>query len=863
MEEQTENQSRFHWLKKLPIVPLLFFVGAFIAYRGLHGKSAEPNGNGGQASDSAPASQSHGYFKTHFQTESQFIIESILTDIAEMCWFAKTHTPPEPGKISAAAVETPDSQFDAPKYQITISSPNGQISTALEVHGPIWSPEVYTNAAQLIFKEFGVKSPQYTRSGGNDTAMLKELLELTAINIETQNKNLSDALGQDFMNPALHEKAAALMAIFALRDSSGDFFDIRPPLNRVTAHLTMAKVLATGSPFGPNGAVAEAALLSLINDQKDALKKAAALDANIPELAAWSRTICAQTTHDYRPLAAAGSRSTAEGIAWFKAYAYSVDVTLAWEKMSAQQKSKLPDLCRFAQNLRHSVGLGHVLSEIRLSLEMKEFGDVCELARGARPAKKDFISLLNEMPEGCFSIDANKYRRVRVIGWGQWAAFGQRHICHAMQRDFDFYQRMWGVPEEARKFSSQCDEVFSGLRLYPFVRRFNCLKEHDYQTSIDDGLRVTQETPQLVPVECWNYMCFEVPFAAPYKPNPNPHINEWHNHNPLPGTAYDFIARTEHPSFVQRGDYANRLSKLHERAPYDEVICRAFIDVTYKDRGTLEQEKAAWGPLLQFNSHVMNELAARKLTHDPVAYEAMVKQAATLDPDYYFSLGEFFVNRKDDAKTILYLQNGTDLSSDAVTASAYAGPLIKAYLRAGATNQAAKIADFAAEVYSYDGLIAKADFLEAMGRYSEALNYYKMIEERYSQFGATISFCQRYKAKTGKTDFDVIMKRRLLEIFPGGLENVMLNSFKQPPTDGVRVSQVNSETEKVGLNACDIIVAVQGIHVHNFDQYCYARETKNTPELTLIIWQNNHYREVVATPPNHRFGVSMGTFAAK
>lgn len=862
MEDQPENLSRFHWLKKLPVVPLLFFLGAFITYRGWHGKTPGQNGNAGADNAPAPGAQSYGYFKTHFQSESQFIVESILTDIAEMCWFAKTQTPPESGKISATAIETPDSQFDVPKYQITIFTPKGQIKTALAVNGPIWSPDVYTNVTQLILKEIGLKVPKLTMAGANDTAMLKELLDLTAINIETQNKNLSDSLGHDFMSPALHEKAAALMAIFALRDSSGDFFDLRSPLNRITAHLTMARVLATGSPFGPNGAVAETALYSLINDQKDALKKAASLDASVPELAAWSRVIYAQMTYDYRPLAAVNNRSTAESIAYFKAYGYCVDLTLAWEKMNDRQKMKLPDLCRFAERFGHSVGLGHVLSSISLPLEMKEFRDVYELAHGVPPTKKDFISALNEKPEGCFSADAKKYQRVRIIGWGQWAEFSQRHLCMVMQRDFDFYQRMWGVPEEARKFSSQCDEVFSGLRLYPFVRRFNCLNEHDYQTSIDDGLRVTQETPHLVPAECWNYLCFDVPFAAPYKPNPNPHVNEWHNHNPLPGTAYDFGARTEHPSLTGRQDYTSRLARLHELAPYERVVNRAYLGETYHRHATAAQRQAALGPMLEFDTYLMSEVAD-ELTDNPAEYEALMKKAAALDPTRYLKLGSYFAKRKDDQKTIEYLQKGIDLSPDAVSAANHARTLVHCYLRAGETNKAAKVADFAAEVYSYDGLLAKAEFLEATERYNEALSYYKMIEERYSEFGDTVRFCERYKAKTGKTDFDVTMKRRVLEIFPAGLQNVSLDTFKQPPTDGVRVSQVNNETAKAGLNAPDIIVAVQGIRVHNFSQYCYARETKNTPELALIVWQNNHYREVTAAPPNHRFGVSMGTFAAK
>jgi len=58
---------------------------------------------------------------------------------------------------------------------------------------------------------------------------------------------------------------------------------------------------------------------------------------------------------------------------------------------------------------------------------------------------------------------------------------------------------------------------------------------------VDDGFKVTVAAPHLVPAECWNYLCYKVNFAPPYNPNPNPHVNEWHNHNPPPGRSMIFI----------------------------------------------------------------------------------------------------------------------------------------------------------------------------------------------------------------------------------------------------------------------------------------------------------------------------------
>src|SRR6185503_10014287 len=77
------------------------------------------------------------YFRTHFQDESQFIVEAILTDLAEMSAYARTGQRLE---ISVAATERPGSQFRQPSYDVKIVSGTQRVQKPLEVTGPIWSP---------------------------------------------------------------------------------------------------------------------------------------------------------------------------------------------------------------------------------------------------------------------------------------------------------------------------------------------------------------------------------------------------------------------------------------------------------------------------------------------------------------------------------------------------------------------------------------------------------------------------------------------------------------------------------------------------------------------------------------------------
>ncbi len=96
-----------------------------------------------------------------------------------------------------------------------------------------------------------------------------------------------------------------------------------------------------------------------------------------------------------------------------------------------------------------------------------------------------------------------------------------------------------------------------------------------------------------------------------------------------------------------------------------------------------------------------------------------------------------------------------------------------------------------------------------------------------------------------------------------GIEKVTLNNFQKPPIDGAAIWEENDLIREAGLKRGDIIVAVYGIRVHNFEQYTYGRETSKSPQLDLIVWQGKAYHEVQASPPEHRFGGKFGTYPAR
>ena len=527
-----------------------------------------------------------------------------------------------------------------------------------------------------------------------------------------------------------------------------------------------------------------------------------------------------------------------------------------WEKVPSGLSEKASDFSRIAQAEDYSVGLGHQLQETSLPLEFAEIEKIHSQVLGGAMSEKELITFLNQAPERCFTKGSPP---VRIIGPGQWAFFLQRHLCHSLQHNFDFLQRKWGVPDAAKEFVTESDKKFAGLRLYPFVRRFNCTTAVEYHQAVDAGMPVTVASPHLVSPDLWNYLFNPPKFTARYSPSSNPHVNEWHKHNPPPGTAYHPKPRMYHPSLVNRPDTAAVLGQLHELAPYDSDIADWLLKVKHHEQESYAKAEEVYQPVLEYSAR-QNLRLAKYATNDPPRYEQVMIRYAKLKPSGYFILGRYFANRQEENKAAAYYEKAVELDTDAVAIANNCDWLVKYYQRKGERAKAEKLADLAAEVYSHDGLRTKAQLMETEEKYDEALKYYRRIEERYHQSGPLVGFCVRYKGKTGETRFEGEVQKRLKTLFPRGIEKVDLKDFDQPPKQGVLITEENELLQKAGLKKGQVIVAPDSIRIYDMTQYTYVRDLTNVPEIRLLVWDGTEYSEKKASPPKRRFGVIFSNF---
>ena len=95
---------------------------------------------------------SGNYFATPFQTESEFIVQAVVTDLAEQIFYAATRELPEPKKFLVTVTEKPGSPQDAPVYSVKVcfDAKHPELKSELAINGPIWSPAVYQDVAERL-----------------------------------------------------------------------------------------------------------------------------------------------------------------------------------------------------------------------------------------------------------------------------------------------------------------------------------------------------------------------------------------------------------------------------------------------------------------------------------------------------------------------------------------------------------------------------------------------------------------------------------------------------------------------------------------------------------------------------------------
>jgi len=795
-----------------------------------------------------------------FHTEEEWTVLQVAQMVADLGAFSQKHAG-HLGVVSLRPATTGWGPFaklkQSPGEPAIYEVKGDHRKQEISVSAGVWNPAIYTPWAKDVFAPADPAVPAFS-----SLEMAKTLLTPGFDVFFSENKRISGFLAEHPASAAGQLQAALLVGTIALNDFAGPFEDQRIPLNRMTAHLAAADALGL-APSDPGRMLAEAIRLTLCGQQAAALQKIAALGDD-PALAEWGAVLRLRNTMDWRDgRAAALQGSLALKHEYFRALARANDPMAGLDFL--QEAKAEPDAAywRIADEADLSVQTGHVFAKNILSVEFKEIAEAAQ--KFGLPVSKenqDWLKEYLDTPEGSPVTEDGK--GIQVAGRNLFGGYHQRHLMQGGQRLFAFLNDQWGVRDKAKSTAEFLTEKLPDLRYKPFMVRMIARDQASRAEANKPCEVITRDHPEMVTACMWANLRLNEDGKQVISA---PSAGAWFLPVEPRGTAFEVDSRL-YDLDTPRDDAA-WLKDLHETAPYAFGIAmrNAFVE-NHRSWEPMDGDMLArwFGPLADYNVDAIKRVARSYGEKQPDKFEAGMEKAAAFDPDTYLTMGRFFEEHGPEEKAAKYYLLAFEKANNRVWMANRAGWLVKYLYRKNDLPMATKVAEDAADVYSAGGLEAYGWLMEAQGKWPEALETARKIDERYNDGRPTseIGCLMRYKAAEPEAADSAGFQEKLGEVFPNALKKAALGDFSAPPDKGVLFNALNRETmTPFGLAQGMVVVALNGYRTETLSQYLAIRSLSDDPKMSLVVWDGKAYRVSEVQLPERRFSVDMVDYVAK
>lgn len=787
-------QSWKFW--RLVILTALLGVFAWTLYtRGLPGRF-----------DAPPVS-----LQSEYKTEHQWAIRESALDIEEMAAFA-AQRPARP--LPATLPDVP------------------------------WDAAVFIAHAKAAFGD-GVSI------ASSDPGAVDVYPALTALDVPTlveSSKTVSQMLAANMRNPRAHESAALVVGAFALRDAADVLTDVRWALNRMTAHLAVAKALRADDTRSPDGAIANVLLLALANHQARALAELGSLGSGSPPepMNAWIRALQLRITQDWRALPEPAAASRLEKLEYFRARRVTVKRQRPSVQLAMVGESLAADFMRIGQESFLGVEDSHTFVGDALEMELEE----------ARAAYRRMHG--RAMPESL--PDALNHRATRLISdgpqvlpWGAWAEFYQRHIGMHVGRVDNYLRLQLARSERADEMKRQLDARLGQLTMFPVGthRRTKQGNKADLQY-LRDVIALTAQAPELITARSWKW--FEL--GAHYEPVAGhmPPAASWFT---PPTAAVPFEAGVRHSADLRVNQ---GIEGLLDAAPRDTTLLTAMAAGGAQEPAV----KHARGLLAHHHDYDLRALeAALPNLSSETERMPLRRKACEISSRDCLQLASSMMFAGDEAgAAALYERLLVDPEIDAVTRSyEFRWPIMYFY-RQRQIDKAMALAEEARNSCRVCTFATRAWLSEQLGRLDEAEKdlYEDAIENKNTL--ALIAFYYRRVEIDRNPAYETKWLKWRAEVFPNGLEPAPTTLAGVPKT-GVFVTKDSEYSRAAGIRAGDIIVGLDGWRVDNHAQYQAILVFKDDPALKLTLSRGGRLVTIEATSPTRKFGTYLETHPMK
>jgi hypothetical protein len=194
-----------------------------------------------------------------YRTENERLVSAIAGSILNIAAFADRFEAGDPFQVRSISGSARAARFSLAR--------RAEVFT-VEVDRHVWSPRSYGRVARSFMADGAGFTISEDPAGDRQAPGLASSARADAI--ARENLRLSRLLQAHPRSPALHERAALLLAVAAANQTIADA-DIRPLLCRMTAHLAVARALH-GDVLSADGQLAER-LLAQLADREAAIER--------------------------------------------------------------------------------------------------------------------------------------------------------------------------------------------------------------------------------------------------------------------------------------------------------------------------------------------------------------------------------------------------------------------------------------------------------------------------------------------------------------------------------------------------------------------------------------------------------------
>ena len=757
-----------------------------------------------------------------YTTEEAWVVDEIVRDITEM-------------GSGAAAVELTVLAAAQPGIYTVAAATTPPATTSVDLRAELWSPSAFSTLATAVLGP----SPAGTRAAIGP-GVHADLLDLTALTLATASQQVSGALKANLRDAAAHESAALVLAAFALREPVGRQSDTRWAMNRMTAHLALAHALRGNAPASIDGRLAAAVLSVFTGHQVRAMSALDALDGDTatPAVQAWTRAIRLRITEDWRRLADPRAATRLEQREYLRARRGTGRNVTGSSELERLGRTMDVDWFRIINGSVVGVEDASLVTQA-LDEERAELDDIYVRLHGRMREPND-IAALNAL-----ATRAMQPAGPEVLPWGAWAEFGQRRLAAVISRYDSYLRHSLGAGESADKAKVMLHGELGDLWTFPSATIWWTKGPRGLEADdrfFNEAVTTAVAQPQRVTAHVWTVLSFASPYvqhARQFMPAAPP----WFFAT-APRTAYDAAMRVQAGGLRPVEDY----ERLLENAPYDLPLATHYLSAKFGKQVPLVEVERRIGERIAFDTRAV-AWAMAAVKDDERSVE-LLENACGFSPTYCQQFGTKLAMLGRDAEAAEAFERAlSDDAVDDVAKANWSGWLVHYYQSSGRTDQALQLAERSAGTGAAAGLITAARLYERLGRLDEAEFALKGNAERYDAPGELVGFYYRAAQVRKDQTYQDRWQRALKTVFPNGLSRDPVPAGL--PALGVFVEQDSPDANKLGLQAGDVIVAVDGWRVDNMVQYRAVRAFPMEGGFTLTVARGATRLDV--TIPNRAF----------